>query len=108
MDRCRHVIPQTHAHIHNKMENMIAINEVWPREWPLDCVEPDLDKELIMSERARVLMMSSARRQTLEARLHHPDQVVGRHHMQHIGIEERDHLAQRTSNMREMPSQDFE
>ena len=53
-------------------------------------------------------MMSSARRQTLEARLHHPDQVVGRHHMQHIGIEERDHLAQRTSNMSEMPSQDFE
>ncbi len=107
MDRCRHVIPQTHAHIHNKMENMIAINEVWPREWPLGCVEPDLDKELIMSERARVLMMSSARRQT-QARLHLPDRVVGRHHMQHIRIEERDHLAHRTSIMCEMSSRDFE
>ena len=52
--------------------------------------------------------MSSARRQTLEARLHHPDQVVGRHHMQHIRIEDRDHLTHQTSIMCEMSSRDFE
>ncbi len=53
-------------------------------------------------------MMSSARRQTLEARLHHPDGVVGRHHMQHIRIEEQNHLAHRKSIMCEKSIRDFE
>ena len=50
--------------------------------------------------------MSAARHQSLEPRLHHPDRVVGRHRMQHIRIEESDHLAHATSIMCEMPSRD--
>ena len=48
-------------------------------------------------------MMSAARHQTLEPHLHYPDQVVGRHRVEQILIEERDHLARVTSVMRLMP-----
>ncbi len=93
VDRCRDAIPQIHTHIHDKMENMISV---------MKC-DHENGHWVVLSQ-----MMSSARRQTLEARLHHPDRVVGRHHMQHISIEEGDHLASAKSVMCEMPNRDFE
>ena len=54
-------------------------------------------------ERDRDSVVNAARHQTLEPRLHYPDQVVGRHRVEHILIEERNHLARATSVMRFVP-----
>ncbi len=47
--------------------------------------------------------MNAARHQTLEPRLHYPDQVVGRHRVEPILIEERNHLERASFGVRVLP-----
>ena len=50
-------------------------------------------------------MVKAERNQSPKPSLHYPDQVVGRHRIQHILIEERNHLARASFGVRVLPRQ---
>ncbi len=56
-----------------------------------------------MRERERDAVANVVRHQTLEPRLHYPDQVVGRHRVEHSRIEERNHLPRASYGVRILP-----